>query len=89
MPLEGHLMHEQLEYTTRNEAEAHLNNSINKYADTDLSDWATLFVESIQPMSIPDKELSAKVTVGCIHFFENIKYMVNNSYLNKAFEKEG
>jgi hypothetical protein len=65
-----------LGYSTREEGVRHLTETIADYCRTPIGDWASIMVKGIQPSSIPDKALSARLLVGCIQFSHNLGTMV-------------
>jgi len=65
-----------LGYASRDEGIQHLTQSIARYRNLPLRDWATPILERINPTSIPDKKLAARLLVGCIRFAQNVGGMV-------------
>jgi hypothetical protein len=67
-----------LGYVSRDEGVQHLTRSIAKYRDSPIREWHTLILERVNPTSIPDKQLSARLLLGCIRFAQNAGGMVLN-----------
>jgi hypothetical protein len=65
-----------LGYRSNDEGVTHLTKMIAQYHNTPVGYWYGVIAKQIDPMSIPDKKLSAAVTVGCIQYAENIDNMI-------------
>jgi hypothetical protein len=65
-----------LGYSSREEGVRHLTETTADYCRTPIRDWASIAVKGIEPSSIPDKALSARLLVGCIQFSQNLGNMV-------------
>jgi hypothetical protein len=63
-------------YSTREEGRRHLTKTIADYCKTPINDWSQITLHGIQPHEIPDKELSARLLVGCIRFSDTLVHMI-------------
>ena len=60
----------------QDEAERRLNEAIEKYVN-EPDRWPALLAQRIDPNSIPDRALAARLVVGCAQFGTNLQRMVS------------
>jgi hypothetical protein len=66
-----------LGYASRQECGRHLIEAIWKFAETPVADWHALILKRVDPLSIPDKELSTLILMGCARYAENMNRMIS------------
>jgi hypothetical protein len=65
-----------LGYSSRGHAIAHLTDSIAAYSQRHPTDWGALLCSRLNPLTIPDEEVSGRVFVGCVRIGINLESMV-------------
>lgn len=65
-----------LGYSSREQAIAHLRDSIAAYCQKPPGKWGELLCSRLNPPAIPDKKLSGRIFVGCVRFGMNLESMV-------------
>jgi hypothetical protein len=65
-----------LGYTSRDEASIHLRESITEYVNSPLDKWSGILFTRIDPNSLPDKKIAARLVAGFVKFSLTVQDMV-------------
>ena len=65
-----------LGYASRNEARVHLRNSIEDYAKSSPNQWCGMLFTRIDPNSLPDQKIAARLVLGCTQFGITVQNMI-------------
>lgn len=65
-----------LGYASRNEARIHLRNSIEDYVKSSPNQWCGMLFTRIDPNSLPDQKVVARLVLGCTQFGITAQNMV-------------
>lgn len=57
-----------LGYPSKDEARCHLQESIERYLRTPPADWSAVLLSRIDPNSLPDEPVAARLFLGCAQF---------------------
>jgi hypothetical protein len=78
-----------LGYSSREHAIAHLTESIAACGQRRPTEWAALLCSRLNPLTIPDKEVSGRIIVGCVRIGMNLETMVTVLKQERDCEKSG
>lgn len=63
-------------YMSQHDATQHMTVSIRQYLGSSPSQWHTLLFQRLDPASLPDKKMRARLVVGCVQFGRSLQNMV-------------
>jgi hypothetical protein len=63
-------------YMSQHDATQHMTASIGQYLGSSPTQWHTLLFQRLDPTSLPDGRLSARLMVGCMQFGQNLQNMI-------------
>lgn len=66
-----------LGFESRDHARRHLSESIETYVRTPSRQWSAVLCSRIDPNSVPDRAVGARLLLGCAQFGLNVEGMVN------------
>ena len=63
-------------YMSQHDATQHMTASIRQYLGSSPARWHTLLFQRLDPTSLPDRKMSARLVVGCVQFGQNLQNMI-------------
>jgi hypothetical protein len=69
-------------YISKQDATEHMTASIRQYLGSSPAQWDTLLFQRLDPPSLPNSKMSARLIVGCVQFGQNLQNIVMG--LNRA-----
>ncbi len=78
-----------LGYESREQAETHLRDSIRTYLDAGVQEWLHLLPTRLGSLTVPDRSLAGRLTVGAITFAQTVQTMVLRLRAKKKLSGRG